>query len=213
MKKITIIILLSFIGAEYISAQLSDTPNLIEQRVREKVKQLNEYISFMASPKIEKGKKVFYKKQALQLFINCGESFDVVTEHPDSSKDTIRRDGAAIEVSGLLKNSKRKINVKRYFDGLINGQYKPVTIDCIEYVSNDTYLPSQTDSCSNCHVACIVRILFLNDIDRPKGICCSERTPKWYIGQFGASEDIDEATGEISYEYRTCIGDIKASIK
>ena len=64
MKKITIIILLSFIGAEYISAQLSDTPNLIEQRVREKVKQLNEYISFMASPKIEKGKKVFYKKQA-----------------------------------------------------------------------------------------------------------------------------------------------------
>ena len=202
-----------FFGAEYVSAQLSDTQNLIEQRGWEKVRQLNDFIAFMASPNIEKETKVFYKEQALRWFINCGEPFDVVIEKSDGSKDTIRREGATIEVVGLLKSSKRKYSIKRYFDGLTNGLYKPVDIDCIECISNDTYIPSQTDSCSNCHVACIVRTLFYNGTDRQKGICCSERAPKWYIGQLGTDEVLDEDTGEIIHEYRTCIGDIKATLK
>ena len=60
---------------------------VLKQRAKEKVKQLNDYISFMANPKKDSKTRFFYKGEAQKLFINDCERFKEIVEYKDGSKE------------------------------------------------------------------------------------------------------------------------------
>ena len=197
-------------GAFEAPAQATHEMEVLKRHTKEKVKQLNDYLLYIANPQKDIKTRLYYIGEAQKLFINNCEPFDVVQENNDGSRDTIRREGAQMEYVPVIGKS-RQISIKKYLVGLVKGKYKPVKIEYVEFVSNYKILESQPPVNSTHPVACLVFNLVLNDSSHNKTRTFDKN--KWYIGQLKSPEVIDTETKETYFEYATCIGDIKGIIE
>ena len=104
-----------------ISAFASDEPSeLMKQRVQQKVAQLNDNISFMADKSKGTNTRNYYRKQALNLFIEKGEPY------PENG---ITNTGVKMETTSLYRSKPSRKLMKDYFTGIINYQYSKVNIE------------------------------------------------------------------------------------
>lgn len=104
-----------------ISAFASDEPSeLMKQRVQQKVAQLNDNISFMADKSKGTSTRNYYRKQALNLFIERGEPY---------TENGITNSGVKMETTSLYRSKPSRKLMKDYFTGIINYRYSKVNIE------------------------------------------------------------------------------------
>lgn len=101
-------------------AQIDCRAKMLPLCAKSQVKQLNDYIAYMADARKPMKTKMGYKKIAEQLFLNDCKPYDEIVEYEDGQKDTIRREGVTMEVVSLRNPKPRKKPMPEYFMSIIN---------------------------------------------------------------------------------------------
>ena len=91
----------------------------VRTQVAVKVKQLCDYIEFMANPENPMDIRNRYRSKAVKLFFANCEPYE---------EDGIRNEGVAMEVSSIYRSKPTRRLMKDYFMGLINMRYSKVII-------------------------------------------------------------------------------------
>ncbi len=112
-------LLILAIGVPAFAQDEAEVIELARERVRHKVAQLNDNISFMASKSKDLKTRNFYKRRALDLFIGKGGPF---------KEDTVTKKGVVMETTTLYRKKPTRRLMTDYFTGLINLKYKEVDI-------------------------------------------------------------------------------------
>lgn len=92
---------------------------LMKQRAQQKVAQMNDNISFMADKSKSLDTRNYYKKRALNLFIEKGEPFE---------EEGIHNTGVKMETTSVYRKKPSRRLMKDYFTGLVNLRYSKVDI-------------------------------------------------------------------------------------
>lgn len=124
-----------------VHAQIS-ADEMLKRRCAEKVKQMCDYIEYMANPKQKVNNRRYYRKAALNLFVGRGESYE---------EDGRIRDGVTMEVTSVNMKTPKSYLMKQYFSNLINRlRYSEVVMQTtdvsamkiseLQPISEDTYV-------------------------------------------------------------------------
>jgi hypothetical protein len=165
---------------------------MIKRRAAEKVAQMNDYISFMASKKKAYKNRKYYSEKALNLFIGRGYDYE---------ENGINKKGVMMEITSIRKTSVSHKLVRDYFNNLINLNYSDVKITSTEIanikVSNLQQISEDTYVCT-----CQYDQAFVGYRDgRPLYKDITTKRIKSYI----KAEDTEDGT-----EYIIMLGDITA---
>ena len=95
----------------------------IKSRAAEKVKQMCDYIEYMASKDNDLETRKYYRTQALNLFLGNGYSYE---------ENGVEKEGVMMEVTSTSRPKPRRRLTRSYFTGLINLRYAKVVIDFTE---------------------------------------------------------------------------------
>lgn len=121
----SIVILMSSISA---NAQDFNTEKfnkkLFEQRVKERVKLMNDYVSFMADKSKSEETRYYYRKKALPLFIGKGYEY----EENGVTKQGVMMQTTSANRPGVVTNTL----LRDYFSRLVNLRYSKVNITSTE---------------------------------------------------------------------------------
>ena len=184
--------------------------NFLKQRAKEKVKQLNDYISFMANPQKESKTRYFYKGEAQKLFINDCERFKEIVEYKDGSKDEVWREGVTMEVVSLGNRKPRPKPMKEYFRGLITMTYKSVSIETTDIADMRVSKLQPYGKDENGKMMYICSVYFDQAFigRRGDGGIYKDITHKWVVCYVQVDEVLDEETGDTYPEYMVKLGDV-----
>jgi len=121
MKSIryTLCTLLLFIGAMAYAQNDAGISELMKQRAQQKVAQMNDNISFMADKSKSLDTRNYYKRRALNLFIEKGEPYE---------EEGICNTGVKMETTSIYRKKPSRRLMKDYFTGLVNLRYSKVDI-------------------------------------------------------------------------------------
>lgn len=123
--KVFITVMFLFLGAStafaYTEQELKD---IMEQRIQQKVAQMNDNISYMADKSKKLETRNFYREMALNLFIEKGEPFTDI--------DGIQNTGVKMETTSVYRKKPTRRLMKEYFTGLINLRYSKVDVQSTE---------------------------------------------------------------------------------
>ena len=147
--KISLVFAISFLVTS-IYAQSSTLEEQIRMRAAEKVKQLCDYIEFMANPENPMDIRIEfmanpenpmdikdrYRSKAVKLFFANCEPYE---------EDGIRNEGVAMEVSSIYRSKPTRRLMKDYFMGLINMRYSKVIIQSTDIHDMDVSQLHQVD--------------------------------------------------------------------
>ena len=106
-------------------AQVEGQEEMIKRRAAEKVAQMNDYISFMASKKKSVENRLYYKEKALNLFIGKGYKYE---------ENGIDKEGVMMEVTSKTRKTVSHPLMRDYFHNLVYrlGAYTDVKITATE---------------------------------------------------------------------------------
>lgn len=191
-------------------AQSEHDMEVLKQHAKEKVKQLNDYISYMADPNEKVSNRNFSKEQAQKLFINDCERFKEIVEFEDGSKEEIWRDGVIMEVASLRRRTPRPRPMKEYFRGLINMTYKSVTIESTDMADMrvSRLQPYGRDENGEMMYVCTVHFEQVFHGVTPEGRKYEDVTRKWVVCYVQVDKVLDETTGQTYPEYMVDLGDV-----
>lgn len=96
---------------------------MLEHRITEKVAQMNDYISFMASKKKTLERRQYYRTKALNLHIGKGNQYE---------ENGVSKKGVMMEVTSVNRKSVSHPLIRDYFTNLINLKYTDVQITSTE---------------------------------------------------------------------------------
>lgn len=116
MKKL-FVFLISVFFITTASAQVNK--DLLMRRAAEKVSQMNDYISFMASKKKSVEVRQRYRTNALNLFIGEGNSYE---------ENGVQKEGVLMETTSVNRQGKKNELMRDYFTRIINYNYNDVNI-------------------------------------------------------------------------------------
>ena len=102
-----------------VSFAQQDVEEMIKFRAAEKVKQMCDYIEFMANPQNGTEVRTKYKGKAVRLFIANCEPYE---------EDGIQKKGVEMEITSTYRTKPRRRLMKDYFTGLMNMRYSKVEI-------------------------------------------------------------------------------------
>ncbi len=134
----TAVMLLACITAQ---AQ-SSADEMIKRRCADKVKQMCDYIEYMANPQQKETNRRYYRNAALNLFIGRGNSYE---------ENGRIRDGVTMEVTSVSRKNPYSYPIRTYFSNLINRlSYSKVVMQTtdvsamkvseLQPISDDTYV-------------------------------------------------------------------------
>lgn len=106
-------------SSSYCFAQNTNESEVVTQLCKEKVKQLNDYMSMMASEKKSIEIRKHYKNKALSLFIGKGNSFE---------ENGVVKEGVFVEIFYTSRNRKTTKLVRNFFDQITVRAYTNVRI-------------------------------------------------------------------------------------
>lgn len=123
MKKLIFMLLTTLFMVSNACAQTYAQEELAKQRAAERVAQMNDYVSFMASKQKNPNYRRYYRNKALNLFIGKGY---------DYNRDGYPCKGVIMEVSSTQRRTVSKPLIRDYFTNLINLRYTTVKITSSE---------------------------------------------------------------------------------
>lgn len=190
--------------------QSAQDMEVLKQRAKEKVKQLNDYISFMANPQKESKTRYYYKGEAQKLFVNNCDRFKEIVEYKDGSKKEVWREGVTMEVASLRNRKPRPKPMKEYFRGLITMTYKSVTIETTDIADMRVSKLQPYGKDENGKMMYICSVYFDQAFigRRGDGGVYKDITHKWVVCYVQVDEVLDEETGETYPEYMVKLGDV-----
>ncbi len=121
MKSIRYILCTLFlmIGVTAFAQSDAGISELMKQRAQQKVAQMNDNISFMADKSKSLDTRNYYKRRALNLFIEKGEPYE---------EEGIPNTGVKMETTSIYRKKPSRRLMKDYFTGLVNLRYSKVDI-------------------------------------------------------------------------------------
>lgn len=190
--------------------QSSQDMEVLIERAKEKVKQLNDYISYMADPQQKEKTRYYYKDQAQQLFINDCNRFKEIVEYKDGTKEEVWREGVTMEVASLRRKTPRQRPMKEYFRGLITMTYKSVTIETTDIADMRVSKLQKYGVDENGKTLYICSVYFDQAFvgRRGDGGVYKDITHKWVVCYVQVDDVFDEETGETYPEYMVKLGDV-----
>ena len=123
LNKLSVLFLAMFCIVSSVKAQTVDQEEMIKRRAAEKVAQMNDYISFMASKRKSTENRKYYKTKALNLFMGKGFSYE---------ENGVEKDGVMMETSSVNRTSVNHSLMRDYFDRVIRLRYSDVKITSTE---------------------------------------------------------------------------------
>lgn len=112
-------LMLFFMGTSSFAQSVDGISELMKQRAQQKVAQMNDNISFMADKSKNLNTRNYYKKRALNLFVEKGEPFE---------EEGIYNSGVKMETTSIYRKKPSRRLMKDYFAGLVNLRYTKVDI-------------------------------------------------------------------------------------
>lgn len=97
--------------------------DMLRLRAAQKVKQMCDYIEFMANPKNGLSTRKYYCNKALNLFINKGDEYE---------ENGVTKEGVLMEVTSVNRKRTFPKLIKTYFNGLMMLNYDAVQISTTE---------------------------------------------------------------------------------
>lgn len=134
----SIIILMSSISA---SAQDYNEEKLFQQRAKERVKLMNDYVSFMADKSKSQETRYYYRKKALPLFIGKGYEY----KENGVTKQGVMMQTTSVNRPGVVTNTL----LRDYFSRLVNLRYSKVNITSTEIAGMKVSDLKKVDSSDN----------------------------------------------------------------
>lgn len=204
-----LIIAMLFVSGKALT-QTSEDLEMLKERAREKVKQLNDDISFMADPQKAWETRNYYKGEAQKLFINDCERFKEIIKYKNGIEEEVWRDGVTMEVASLSNRKPRPRPMKEYFRGLINMSYKSVKIETTDIADMrvSKLQPYGKDKNGKMMYVCSVYFDQAFIGIRRDGGKYVDMTHKWVVCYVQVDEVLDVETGETYPEYMVKLGDV-----
>lgn len=133
----SIIILMSSISA---SAQDYNEEKLFQQRAKERVKLMNDYVSFMADKSKSQETRYYYRKKALPLFIGKGYEYE---------ENGVTKQGVMMQTTSVNRPGVTNTLLRDYFSRLVNLRYSKVNITSTEIAGMKVSDLKKVDSSDN----------------------------------------------------------------
>ena len=206
---IAFVLSLLFAAADAYALSAEDV-QILKLRAREKVKQLNDYISFMADKKKPAKTRYYYKDIAQTLFINNCDGYKEITEFEDGTQEESWHDGVVMEVASTRNQIPRTKPMKTYFRGLITMNYTSVTIETTDIADMrvSELKPYGKDENGNTLYICSVIFDQVFIGQRADGGIYKDITRKWVVCYVKVDEVYNSQTGETESEYMVSLGDV-----
>lgn len=134
----SIVILMSSISA---NAQNIENDKMLQQRARERVRLMNDYVTFMADKSSSEENRRYYRDQALPLFIGKGYEYE---EH-GVTKRGVMMQTTSVNRPGVVTNTL----IRDYFSRLVNLSYSKVNITSTEIAKIQVSDLKKVDSYDN----------------------------------------------------------------
>ena len=133
----SIVILMSSISA---SAQDYNEEKLFQQRAKERVKLMNDYVSFMADKSKSQETRYYYRKKALPLFIGKGYEYE---------ENGVTKQGVMMQTTSVNRPGVTNTLLRDYFSRLVNLRYSKVNITSTEIAGMKVSDLKKVDSSDN----------------------------------------------------------------
>lgn len=96
-----------------------DYEKLLQQRAKERVRLMNDYISYMADKSDSEDIRYFYRKKALPLFIGKGYEYEELG---------VTKNGVTMQTTSLNRGSVYTDLIREYFSRLVELKYSNVNV-------------------------------------------------------------------------------------
>lgn len=134
----TLVVLMSSVS---MNAQTYDSDKLLQQRAKERVRLMNDYITYMTNDSLTKDNRYYYRTKALPLFIGKGYEY----EESGITKQGVMMQTTSINRPGVVKNDL----IRNYFTHLIELKYSKVNVTSTEIVDIKVSDLKKIDSSDN----------------------------------------------------------------
>ena len=104
----------------------------LKRNAASKVDVLNDYIQKIARKDLLLEDRMYYRKEALKLFINDGEEYKMHVLNKNGAYEVKTKKGVTMEVTSVNNKSKNTFLVKEYLEHLANLKYDKVYIESTE---------------------------------------------------------------------------------
>lgn len=179
----------------------SNVEDLIAKRAQQKVKQMTNYVEYMANKDESLEDRKEYRTLALNLFIGHGE--------PYTLNDATRK-GVYMQITSKYRKKPTERLMKDYFTGLINMRYNKVVIESTDVKDiKVSELRKVGENEFECTCTFVQAFCGYRD-ERPVYKDITKKRVTCHI--FGEETVKVMANGEIktSYEYIVLLGDVEA---
>lgn len=197
LYRITIVAILMLMT----SVTYAQSEDLIAKRAQQKVKQMTNYIEYMANKEKSLEDRKEYRILALNLFIGHGEPY-TVNDAP--------RKGVYMQITSTYRKKPRERFMKDYFTGLVNLRYDKVEIESTDIKDiKVSELKKIGENEFECTCTFVQAFCGYRD-DRPIYKDITKKRVTCHI--FGEETVKVQENGEIktSYEYIVLLGDVEA---
>ena len=106
-----------------LSAQRISDDDMLKMRAAEKVGQMNDYITMMASKKKSRDNRLYYREKALNLFVGKGYDYE---------ENGVNKKGVKMQTTNVNSNVIREEFVRDYFQRVVDYRYSDVKISSTE---------------------------------------------------------------------------------
>lgn len=170
---------------------------LYEQRVKERVKLMNDFVSYMADKSNPQDNRYYYRKKALSLFIGKGYEY----EENGIPKEGVMMQTTSVNHPGVITSS----FLRDYFSRLVNLKYTNVNITSTEIAGMKVSALKKISSSDN-------KTLYM----------CTCQYVQYFIGEYGDGRlykdkttkriacYVEEEKTEDGLELMILLGDVKA---
>lgn len=211
LKLFLIFILFCSFATPYSYGQSAQEIEMLKLRAKEKVKMLNEYISFIANPQKKIETRNYYKEEAQKLFVHDCNSYTEILEFTDGTKtEIVHKKGVTMGVSSATYKTTAQKPMKQYFRGLMTMSYKQVSIETTDIADMrvSKLQPYGKDEEGRMLYTCSVYFDQKFVGKRADGGAYKDITRKWIVCYIQVDHVLDEETGETRAEYMVQLGDV-----
>ncbi len=196
----SIVILMSSIS---VNAQNYNEEKLFQQRAKERVKLMNDYVSFMADKSKSQETRYYYRKKALPLFIGKGYEY----EENGVTKQGVMMQTTSVNRPGVVTNTL----LRDYFSRLVNLRYSKVKITSTEIADMKVSDLKKVDSSDGKTLyMCTVQYVQYFRGEYADGYVYADKTTKRIVCYVEVEEIESDVYGKPKFEYMIMLGDVEA---
>ncbi len=135
VKNICVIALITLLCIPNSNAQTEQQKNAMRAQAAIKVDVLNGFIKDIARKEEPMEYRMYYREQALKLFINNGDSYKIRIKNSNGVEEVTTREGVMMEVTSVNRNTSKRYLFKTYLYNLAHLKYDEVYIESTDVAS------------------------------------------------------------------------------